>query len=104
MRKGPVEHGVGHARHILGAGEQDGGFNHTHFPYLLGVSDFTKPIEPVNTGDDFLLEEIARVRHNGRHPGAHRADTRHEFSLTLDQGRVPYSNSRHIGDGIEWAS
>src|SRR5574341_1067895 len=68
MRKGPVEHGVGHARHILGAGEQDGCFNHTHFPYLLGVSDFTKPIESVNTGDDFLLEDIARVQHNGRHP------------------------------------
>ncbi len=93
LRERPF-HGAGDALcDRKGIGEDDGSFDLAQFRHLRRAGEFSEPVADSEPCWNFVLEQVAGVRKNGGHPGAH--------CIAVVQGDMANGDTSDVGDRVE---
>ena len=91
----PPDHRVRRLPHAERAGEQDRRLELAELSKLRHAGDLPEPVADVQRGGHAIGEQVAAVRQNRRHAGAHR--------VAFDHGRLPDAHAGDVGDRVELA-
>jgi hypothetical protein len=93
QRQHVADEGVGHARHAQGGSQQDRGLDLAQLLHLGHTGQLAEAVTHEDGAGHLLEEEIAGVRQDGGHAGAH--------GVAADDGRLADLDTGDVGDGIE---